>query len=296
MLNAMRSWTGWDCTALPADGAEVNMLNGIPPATELPISEENNILEVLFCRQGGFQLEMSNGRRLEVNAGQALFLPGRVEPFRCRFVQEPFQGILVQEDEHSALTSLCALWPSLGQSLPEKGLGCAVIKINLWCEALFIALDQLPEERHGNFCALKVLELLYLFHAGGAGIFQASTGSYYDRRQLQTVQKIHDYMLEHLDQQLTIRQMSQQFHISETFLKSCFRQMYGTPIHQYFLDRRMAKAAHLLCSTGQTVLQIAVAVGYGSVSQFGVAFKARYQMSPSQFRKEGRKMSISDYF
>ena len=64
MLNAMRSWTGWDCTALPADGAEVNMLNGIPPATELPISEENSSLEVLFCRQGGFQLVMSNGRRL----------------------------------------------------------------------------------------------------------------------------------------------------------------------------------------------------------------------------------------
>ncbi|MFQ9800901.1 MAG: hypothetical protein ACLR23_20435 [Clostridia bacterium] len=36
-----------------------------------------------------------------------------MEPFRCRFVQEPFQGILVQEDEHSALTSL---WRSLAQS------------------------------------------------------------------------------------------------------------------------------------------------------------------------------------
>ena len=47
----------------------------------------------------------------------------------------------------------------------------------------------------------------------------------------------------------------------------------------------MRKAAALLADTEQTVLEIAVAVGYGSVSQFGVAFKERYHMAPSQYRR-----------
>ncbi|MFR5070871.1 MAG: hypothetical protein ACLTDS_01310 [Bianqueaceae bacterium] len=41
---------------------------------------------------------------------------------RCRFVQEPFQGILVQEDEHSALTSLCASGPVLDNPCQRKVL------------------------------------------------------------------------------------------------------------------------------------------------------------------------------
>ena len=291
MLNVFLSWVSWECTKLPADGAEVQILDGIPPADTLNILGQNGFLEILFCRQGGLLLEFSNGQRLEVKAGQVLFFPGRAGDCRCRFLQEPFQGILVREDENSALASFCTIWPGLENNLPEENHGCTVIEIALWCETLFIALDSLPKERQGNYCVVKALELLYLFHAGKNDLCRANAAKYYDRRQIQTVQAVHDYMLEHLDQQLTIRQMSQQFHISETLLKSCFRQLYGAPVHQYFLERRIARAAQLLCSTEQTVLQISMAVGYGSVSQFGAAFKARYKMSPAQFRKKSKKMS-----
>ena len=34
---------------------------------------------------------------------------------------------------------------------------------------------------------------------------------------------------------------------------------------------------------------IAAAVGYNSASQFGVAFKRRYQLTPSQYRRQVRK-------
>ena len=34
---------------------------------------------------------------------------------------------------------------------------------------------------------------------------------------------------------------------------------------------------------------IAAAVGYNSASQFGVAFKRRYQLTPSQYRRQSRK-------
>ena len=51
----------------------------------------------------------------------------------------------------------------------------------------------------------------------------------------------------------------------------------------------MRQAAALLADTEQTVLEIAIGVGYGSVSQFGVAFKRRYQLTPSQYRRQARK-------
>ena len=64
---------------------------------------------ILFCRQGGVLLEFVNGQKPEVKAGQVLFFPGRIGGCRCHFLQEPFQGILVSEDENSALASFCTI-------------------------------------------------------------------------------------------------------------------------------------------------------------------------------------------
>ena len=279
---------------MPADGAEVYRLDGPPPADMLPITGEDGCLEFLFCHRGGLRLELSSGQRLELCAGQALCLPGWAGGGRCRFDPAPFQGILVREGTGAALASLAALWPGLGRQRPERGHGCVIIRDVLWCETLFAALEKLPEARRGNYCTIKVLELLYLFHAGAGTHASGCLAAYHDQHQRRTVQEIHDYILEHLDRRLTIRQLSLQFHISETLLKTCFRQLYGAPIHQYFLKRRMARAAQLLCSTDQTVLEIAFAVGYSSVGQFGIAFKSQYHMPPAQFRRNAGKMSITD--
>ena len=45
------------------------------------------------------------------------------------------------------------------------------------------------------------------------------------------------------------------------------------------------RAAELLSESGLSIVEIASAVGYNSASQFGVAFKRRYQLTPSQFRR-----------
>ena len=109
MLNVFLSWVSWKCTKLPADGAEVQILDGIPPPDTLNILGQNGFLEIRFCRQGGLLLEFVNGQKPEVKAGQVLFFPGRIGGCRCHFLQEPFQGILVSEDENSALASFCTI-------------------------------------------------------------------------------------------------------------------------------------------------------------------------------------------
>lgn len=77
-----------------------------------------------------------------------------------------------------------------------------------------------------------------------------------DSQQIELMERVHDYILEHLEQRLTIQQLSQRFGISGTNLKASFRKFYGTSIHQYILDHRLAWAAQLLCTTELSVLQI----------------------------------------
>lgn len=278
MWSGFLSWHGWTFVALPTDGGDAAQVHGQPPAQLLETMVAQNVWEILFCREGSLWLELPQGRRLEVDACQALVLPGLDAPCRYHFSQTPFQGILVRG--------------GLSWGTPPCQ-GPAVLGFSLWCQAMFHVLDHLPREHQGTYCTVKARELCYLLCVGTPRLFRTASGSYYDQHQLQTVHLVHDYLINHLDEPLTIRQLSAQFHISATVLKSCFRQRYGAPLHQYLREHRMARAAELLVSTEQSVLQIALAVGYGSPSQFGAAFKAHYQMTPSQFRRQ-QKMSISD--
>ena len=54
---------------------------------------------------------------------------------------------------------------------------------------------------------------------------------------------------------------------------------------EYLTAHRLKRAKELLETTGLPVLQVAADVGYGSVSQFGQAFRRQYGVSPAQYRR-----------
>lgn len=287
MLELCQSWGGWNCQPLQGKNALVLRFDGMPPESAFSPAPDTGQVEVLFCCFGGLHLELPPSRKLDLRPGQVLFLPGRAQNCLCHFFQEHFLGILVCGNEENLRTTLAALCPELPSSPPDQQHGCKVVSAALWSKSLFDTLGSLPEHLQGDYCCLKVLELLYLLHAS-APVSHPAKFHYYDPYQIQTVERIHDYLLEHLEERLTIPQLAERFHISGTMLKTCFRQIYGVPVHQYLLERRMERAAELLVHTDQTVIQIAAAVGYGSTSQFGVTFKTFFQMPPTQYRHLAR--------
>ena len=92
-------------------------------------------------------------------------------------------------------------------------------------------------------------------------------------------------MEEHLDEPLSIPQLSRRAFLSPTAFKAAFRQRYGLAVHAWLRQRRMERAAQLLRGSSLTVLEVAQSVGYSSGSQFTTAFRERYGTSPGKFRK-----------
>lgn len=64
-----------------------------------------------------------------------------------------------------------------------------------------------------------------------------------------------------------------------------FRQYTGMSVIEYVVNLRLDYAANLLTKTSRSVLDIASAVGYDSVSFFIRIFKKKYGTTPSQYRK-----------
>lgn len=63
-----------------------------------------------------------------------------------------------------------------------------------------------------------------------------------------------------------------------------FKKMTGTTFGAYLNERRLAAAAELLRTTDGTVLSIAEQAGFENLSNFNRRFKARYGMTPRQYR------------
>lgn len=99
------------------------------------------------------------------------------------------------------------------------------------------------------------------------------------------IHHVHEYLMENLAQRITIEELSRQFLMNPTTLKSTFKKVYGTSLAAHMKEHRMTEAARLLLTTSQSVAQIACAVGYDSQSRFTAAFKGSYGVLPTEYRK-----------
>ncbi len=87
------------------------------------------------------------------------------------------------------------------------------------------------------------------------------------------------------DSSLSVEQLCQRLHISQSYFSTIFKQEGGMSCVQYLTDVRMEKAAELLRTTDEKTYLVAAAVGYEEPNYFSYVFKKKFGVSPSQYRK-----------
>lgn len=103
--------------------------------------------------------------------------------------------------------------------------------------------------------------------------------------QIETVRAVHEYLMQNIDQRITIDTLAKQYLINPTTLKEVFKSVYGTSIAAHIKEHRMELAARLLLETTLSIAEIGQQVGYESQSKFSAAFKAYFHMLPKEYRK-----------
>ena len=264
--------------------------------TEVPIVLEKGTVEVVFCTEGSLTLTQQDAEQ-KLSAREILLMCSS-DSLNSAVITAPFRGLCIRVDTAAAgesFLSLCHSFGDLPLSMHRVGEimaaagGLRVMPVTPWSRSAFYTMKSIPQSAWGHYCVLKTFELLYLMCTqDGAAEPQGDTAgssSYLNG----IAENMRSYMESHLDEKLTILDLSRKFHLSRTACKSCFRACFGQPIHSWILDRRMEQATDLLEHTNMPVLQIAQSVGYSGVSQFNAAFKQRYGKTPREYRK----MSVS---
>ena len=98
---------------------------------------------------------------------------------------------------------------------------------------------------------------------------------------------IMNYIQNHY-QNVTLDVLVDQFHLTKPYLSKYIKMKSGMTFQEAVKAARMKKARILLKESTQTVESIAATVGYENVEHFNRLFKKIYNMTPSQYQREGR--------
>ncbi len=99
--------------------------------------------------------------------------------------------------------------------------------------------------------------------------------------------RVLDYIDAHLDQPLDLARLADVAHFSRFHFHRIFLVWMGETPGDYARRRRLEKAAfRLSCGTQESVLETAVATGFGSGEAFARAFKLKFGCTPSAWRHD----------
>ena len=96
------------------------------------------------------------------------------------------------------------------------------------------------------------------------------------------VHKILAYVNDHIDEELSAKELGKRFFLSPNHLNAIFKKETGVSLHQYIINQRV-KMANNLMDQGLSVTEIASCVGYKSYQGFYQAYQQVMNMSPAEY-------------
>ncbi|MGS2741842.1 helix-turn-helix transcriptional regulator [Sinomicrobium sp. M5D2P17] len=101
------------------------------------------------------------------------------------------------------------------------------------------------------------------------------------------VREMARYIEEHLDAPWpSINKLAKDSGMNREKLRILFKRLFQTTLYDFYTDKRMEKAKHLLVHTDMAIEEIALVLGYKASSNFYKTFKKKYGGSPGEIRKK----------
>ncbi|SHM68029.1 response regulator transcription factor [Gracilibacillus kekensis] len=99
------------------------------------------------------------------------------------------------------------------------------------------------------------------------------------------VKEAMDYIDQHFNQELTLKEVASQVHLNASYLSALFKEELEVTFSEYLTRKRIQEAKRLLLSTDLTVSEIAEQSGYQTSKYFIKLFKQFESTTPNGFRK-----------
>lgn len=259
--------------------------------------ERTNYATIHFCTEGRIEQEMHQEFFYLMPGDCSIAIQNKMQQ-KFRLPLKHYHGIRIGIDlevqENPLMEYLKGCEESPIEALQHicDGMSHIVLRSSQAAKKFFGELYEADGEQRFDYLRMKMPELFYRMK------YAKTDSSYYDRTlvpraQVELVKEVSEYIIRNLNEKMTVKQLTREFGISDTYLQNAFRSVYGMPVISFIRAQKMQSAAQVLIHTTQTVEEIAQTFGYENESKFSAAFKRIMGDSPGVYRKEHSKIKIS---
>jgi AraC family transcriptional regulator len=100
------------------------------------------------------------------------------------------------------------------------------------------------------------------------------------------LRQITDWMAENVAEEFNLDRLAAQAGLSKFYFNRLFKGAVGVSPSHYYINLRMDEARRLLRETKNSVVSVALDVGYANPSHFAQLFRRETGLSPSDYRRQ----------
>ena len=194
-----------------------------------------NVMEINYCKEGRSECLFGGQRYCYMSTGDLSFCSLQDNAHQSEFPTSHYHGITVTIDFSAITGEMEKVLELLAVDLARiRALSQAaeftIIRTDTTVEHIFSELYKVPASIRLGYIRVKVLELLLVL-TGLEPAERTAKRVYFPAAQIETVKRIHAFLLEHYNEHYTIDELSARFAISPTVMKRCFCGGYGDSVY-----------------------------------------------------------------
>lgn len=104
---------------------------------------------------------------------------------------------------------------------------------------------------------------------------------------LSLIKEVESYISEYYcSDTFTVDSILKKTYTSYHKLNFLFKSIHGMTISEYIRNKRIEKSKEMIADNAKSISQIAYEIGYSSISNYILAFKKIYQITPGKYKKQ----------
>lgn len=256
--------------------------------SETPLNKRQ--YEINHCREGRFECVLRDGTITYMEAGD--FAINLVSNSSCEsfFPISHYHGVTFYITPSEFDEELYLLQKMFGINYEEilNRLCCNdklfIQRATSEIEHIFFEIYKVPDDIMLGYLKVKFQEL-FLYLTTVKNKLPYRDRQYFVKSNIEISKKINEYVLQNFNKTITYEKLSEKFCIKTTTMKNCYKSIYGETINDTIIKKRLEVAASLLKNSSLSITGIALQVGYTDHSKFSNAFKKKYNLTPSEYKK-----------
>ncbi len=255
----------------------------------------HNYVEIVYMCSGQTNHIINESNEIALNAGDVLFLnqnayqeikPAGINDIGINFIVLPefFDVAFSMIDEENILRDFIigSLRREIGQIdyLHYKVADVLPVQ-NLMENLVWAILNEQANKRHINQVTMGLLFLQLLNHTDK--LASSSPEQHNQNLVLQILKSIEESYKD-----ITLTKIAEKTNQSIYSLSKLIKEGTGSTFNDLLQKKRLNQAAYLLTTTNLIIDDIIYSIGYSNSSYFYRIFKKRYNMTPTEYRKQNK--------